>query len=113
LKIKASILFFCLFTYITELAALPTYCKPVGEDVPACSLKSSCSPCKKPVQEEKKDTGSQNDCYLNCPLCYVMTMTSVAFPAKSAAINGKEYPLYSSNYIFIFCSTTWKPPNVS
>ncbi|MFD2887798.1 hypothetical protein [Chitinophaga cymbidii] len=110
---KAIILFFCLSSYITELAALAAYCLPVSEKVSPYAAKRRCSSaCGKPEQEEKDKTESQRDCYLNCPLCYVMTLTSVALPGKVSTLAKREYTLYSSSYIFIFCSTTWKPPNV-
>ena len=116
LKFKATILFFCLMVYIMELAALPVYCMPIekaastcaGKTESSCSSKTAESPCKKPAKEGCSNT---SDCCLNCPLCYVMTIAGVAMPGKSSGAVKKEYPHYQSNYIFIYCSTTWKPPN--
>lgn len=101
---------------MAELVALPVYCMPVTEEVSPCSAETQCSrsPCKKSPQNEKDKTNeSQGDCYLNCPLCYVMTLTSVTLLSKTIGIIEQEYSLFSSNYLFIFCSSTWKPPDMS
>jgi hypothetical protein len=115
LKFKASILFLCLFIYITELATLPTYCQAVPEELPACSAATECcaGSCKKSQDNEKDDPNeSQPDCYLNCPLCYATTLTGVTHLDKTTGVIEQEYSLFASNYIFIFCSTTWKPPDM-
>lgn len=113
LKIKAIILLFGLFTYLTELATLPAYCMPVSEATSPLATEMQCgSTCGTPEQEKKDNTENQRDCFLNCPLCYVMTLTSVTLPDKATIGLKKEYTLYSSSYIFIFCTTTWKPPNM-
>lgn len=124
LKFKATILFFCLMVYIMELAALPVYCMPVQKEKSACTRKteSPCirkteracarktndSPCKKPVSDCNNSTAN---CCLNCPLCYVVTMPGDVLDGELPDPVNKEYSLYQSNYLFIYCSTTWKPPN--
>lgn len=116
LKLKACILFLCLLVYLAELAALPSYCIPVQEDVTACSTESQCctGSCQKPREGQKDDTSeSQGDCYLNCPLCYVVTLTSITLPDKNTGVIEHEYSLFRSDYVFIFSSGAWKPPNVA
>lgn len=69
--------------------------------------------CEKPQQDKKDKTDeSQQDCYLNCPLCYVTTLASITRLSKNTGIIEREYSLFAFNYIFIFCSSTWKPPDM-
>lgn len=111
LKFKAFIVSFCFLVYIMELAALPVYCMPVPEKksdcASSCTRKAADSPCKKPP----KDCSNTSNCCVNCPLCYVMTITSAAMPGKSSGTVKREYPHYQSNYLFIYYTTAWKPPN--
>lgn len=115
MQFKASILLFCLFIYLAELAALPAYCMSAREEAVPCSEETACcaKSCEKSQQDKKDNTDkSQKDCYLNCPLCYVMTLTSVTRLNKTSGIIEQEYSLFASNYIFIFCSSAWKPPDM-
>lgn len=115
LQFKASILLLCLFIYLAELAALPAYCMPGTEEASPCSAETECcaNSCKKPQQDKKdKSDESQGDCYLNCPLCYVTTLAAVTRLNKTTGVIEREYSLFASNYIFIFCASTWKPPNM-
>jgi len=115
LRFKASILLFCLFIYLAELAALPAYCMSAREEAVPCSMETECcaQSCEKPQQDKKDKTDeSQQDCYLNCPLCYVTTLASITRLSKNTGIIEREYSLFAFNYIFIFCSSTWKPPDM-
>jgi hypothetical protein len=110
--------------YIMELAALPVYCMPDRKEESGCARKaeSSCTsktvsagarktadaPCKKPTSDCNNSTAN---CCVNCPLCYMMTMPGLGWGGRSLVNVKKEYALYQSHYIFIYCSTTWKPPN--
>lgn len=108
LRLKAFILSLTLLVYITELAALPLYITPAPAPAKenCCARKKANVPCKKPTQ----DCNTTN-CCVNCPLCYVMTISGFAMPAKLSGTVKKEYPHYLSNYVFKYYSTAWKPPN--
>ncbi len=95
---------------------MPGYCMPVREKETSCPAKrTSCSagitdsPCKKPA---KDNTGNEDsNCYLNCPLCYVMTLTGTGQAGRSPCSIAKDYPQYQSTYDYIYYSAAWKPPD--
>lgn len=97
-----------------ELVALPVSISAPTVKRMCCSKMAAKQeqPCKKqlPCKKQQKDCNSSS-CCLNCPLCYMVTMTAGGASEKLWGTVKKEYPAYRSNYLFIYYSTAWKPPN--
>jgi hypothetical protein len=123
--IKAYILPFCILIYALELTALPVLCGPAAlpesnyrskansscqrKTAGSCSKKMTDSPCNQSSRSGAKNTA--DCCINNCPLCYVMTIPGISLPVKSFWVVEKAYPHYQSNYLFLYSSTSWKPPD--
>jgi hypothetical protein len=94
---------------MSELVALPVSINNAPEKEMSCG--STCGKmAHKPCKKQQKDCNDTSYC-LNCPLCYTMTMPVTAASVKPPAAVKKEYPAYQSNYLFIYYSTVWRPPN--
>jgi hypothetical protein len=97
-----------------ELVALPVSISALTVKSMCCSkmAKTEGQSCKKqsPCKKQQKDCNSTS-CCLNCPLCYMVTMTVNDESIKPWGTVKKEYPAFESNYLFTYYSTAWKPPN--
>jgi len=100
---------------MAELVALPASITVTPAKTVCCGsnmIKAAQPSCKKarPCKKQQKDCNADT-CCINCPLCYAVTMPVTAEAGKLSGALKKEYPAFQSSYLFIYYSTSWKPPN--
>jgi len=111
-----------MVVYVAELIALPVSIDTTPAKSGCCgggkAANTAPPSCKRhsrgkqqlPCSKQQKDCNSANGC-LNCPLCYAVTMPATVVSGKPLGKVKTEYPVFRSNYGFIYYSIAWKPPN--
>jgi len=94
---------------MSELVALPVSINSAPAKAMSCG--STCGKmAHKPCKKQQNECNSSS-CCLNCPLCYAVTIPVATGLVKTAGAVKKEYAAWQSNYLFIYYSTVWRPPN--
>ncbi|WP_188937109.1 hypothetical protein [Puia dinghuensis] len=62
-------------------------------------------------KQKGHDQCPQPDCYLNCPLCFVMVLPASDVDQPIASVFNRVYPVYIDSYAYSYHASAWKPPN--
>jgi hypothetical protein len=87
------------------------------EEPSSCGAKKAMSCCSKPQkEEERQDKEEDNPCdsspdCTSCPVCYNFIFQAQYEWQPKGFVFKKGYSSLTTDYIFAYTSSVWKPPN--
>ena len=114
LQYRALILSFVFLLYGIEFFATPRIMMESCMAPQTATSQPTHSCCQKQDKCPKPSKGcnTPNDCCLNCPLCYVTVLSTPADKVITQHAS-REYNLWVSSYVYLYHTSTWKPPNAA
>lgn len=99
LKYKAFILILCALFYLGELVTAPL-------SMVTSTPKVCCEKMPKPF----KPCHQASDCCAGCAMCAFVILPVVDEGAWIAPVFKVDYPAFTPSYVYLYHSSSWKPP---